>query len=309
MKIDLMTAFFDRLKTLALRDKDIFFITADHGAWALSEFKKKLKNQYMNIGISEQAMASIAAGMALEGKKVFIFSITPFVTQRCLEQIKLDICLSNLPVTIVGNGSSLTYATHGPSHQAIEDIAIMRSIPNIKILHPYDNISSKYSVDVAYKSNSPVYIKLDKGFYENIFSKPGDNLLRSPQKKNKRSLIITTGVMVHKIKKIVNKLNNIGFKIDLLNIFFIKNNKSKIEEYIKGYKAIVTIEEQNLPGGLGSIVAEIIADKNLNIFFKRFGIDDRYILNCGNRDWLQKQYELDSEKLFKKIKQFCIKYN
>ncbi|MAH99212.1 MAG: hypothetical protein CMA12_07740 [Euryarchaeota archaeon] len=309
MKIDLMTAFFDRLKTLALRDKDIFFITADHGAWALSEFKKKLKNQYMNIGISEQAMASIAAGMALEGKKVFIFSITPFVTQRCLEQIKLDICLSNLPVTIVGNGSSLTYATHGPSHQAIEDIAIMRSIPNIKILHPYDNISSKYSVDVAYKSNSPVYIKLDKGFYENIFSKPGDNLLRSPQKKNKRLLIITTGVIVHKIKKIINKLNNIGFKIDLLNIFFIKNNKSKIEEYIKRYKAIVTIEEQNLPGGLGSIVAEIIADKNLNIFFKRFGIDDRYILNCGNRDWLQKQYELDSEKLFKKIKQFCIKYN
>lgn len=305
MKIDLMTAFFDRLKTLALKDKNIFFITADHGAWALAEFKKKLKKQYLNIGISEQAMASIAAGMALEGKKVFIFSITPFVTQRCLEQIKLDICLSNLPVTIVGNGSSLTYATHGPSHQAIEDIAIMRSLPNIKILHPYDNISSKYSVDFAYKSNSPVYIKLDKGFYENIFSKPGDNLLSFPQKKNKKILIITTGVIVHKIERIVNKLNKIGLKTDLLNIFFIKHNKSKIEENIRKYKTIVTIEEQNLPGGLGSIIAEIIADKNLNIFFKRFGIDDRYILNCGNRDWLQKQYELDSDNLFKKIKLFC----
>ena len=93
------------------------------------KYSSKLKNQYMNIGISEQAMASIAAGMALEGKKVFIFSITPFVTQRCLEQIKLDICLSNLPVTIVGNGSSLTYATHGPSHQAIEDLGrIMKLI-------------------------------------------------------------------------------------------------------------------------------------------------------------------------------------
>ena len=305
MKIDLMTAFFDRLKTLALKDKNIFFITADHGAWALAEFKKKLKKQYLNIGISEQAMASIAAGMALEGKKVFIFSITPFVTQRCLEQIKLDICLSNLPVTIVGNGSSLTYATHGPSHQAIEDIAIMRSLPNIKILHPYDNISSKYSVDFAYKSNSPVYIKLDKGFYENIFSKPGDNLLSFPQKKNKKILIITTGVIVHKIERIVNKLNKIGLKTDLLNIFFIKHNKSKIEENIRKYKTIVTIEEQNLPGGLGSIIAEIIADKNLNIFFKRFGINDRYILNCGNRDWLQKQYELDSDNLFKKIKLFC----
>jgi transketolase len=305
MKIDLMTAFFDRLKTIALKDKNVFFITADHGAWALSEFKKKLNNQYLNIGISEQAMASIAAGMALEGKKVFIFSITPFVTQRCLEQIKLDICLSNLPVTIVGNGSSLTYATHGPSHQAIEDIAIMRSLPNIKILHPYDNISSKYSVDFAYKSNSPVYIKLDKGFYENIFSKPGDNLLNLSQKKNKKILIITTGVLVHKVEKIVKKLNQVGLNTDLLNIFFIKYNKSKIKDYIREYKTIFTIEEQNLPGGLGSIIAEIIADQNLNIHFKRFGIDDRYILKCGDRDWIQKQYKLDEKSLLKKISLFC----
>ena len=186
MQVDLMTAFFNQLKILALKDENIFFITADHGAWALSDFKKSVKNQYLNIGISEQAMASIAAGMALEGKKVFIFSITPFVTQRCLEQIKLDICLSNLPVTIVGNGSSLTYATHGPSHQAIEDIAIMRSLPNIKILHPYDNVSSKYSVNLAYKAKSPVYIKLDKGFYDNIFSKPGDNIIKSKKKNNKK---------------------------------------------------------------------------------------------------------------------------
>lgn len=309
MKIDLMTAFFDRLKTIALKDKNIFFITADHGAWALSEFKKKLKNQYLNIGISEQAMASIAAGMALEGKKVFIFTITPFATQRCLEQIKLDICVSNLPVTIVGNGSSLTYAKHGPSHQAIEDIAIMRSLPNIKILHPYDNASSKYSVDFAYKCNGPVYIKLDKGFYKNIFSKPGDNLLRFPQKKRKKILVITTGVIVHKIEEVVKKLNQHGLQSDLLNIFFIKYNKSKIEEHIKKYKTIITIEEQNLPGGLGSIIAEIIADKNLNIFFKRFGIDDRYILKCGDRDWLQKQYELDNDSLIKKIKLFYNKHD
>ena len=178
MKIDLMTAFFHQLKNVALKDKNVFFITADHGAWALEDFKNSVGNQYLNIGISEQAMASIAAGMALEGKKVFIFSITPFVTQRCLEQIKLDICLGNLPVTIVGNGSSLTYATHGPSHQAIEDIAMMRSLPNIKILHPYDNISSAHSVNLAYKSISPVYIKLDKGFYGNISLKPGDKLFR-----------------------------------------------------------------------------------------------------------------------------------
>lgn len=307
MQIDLMTAFFHQLKILALKDKNIFFITADHGAWALSDFKKSVKNQYLNIGISEQAMASIAAGMALEGKKVFIFSITPFVTQRCLEQIKLDICLSNLPVTIVGNGSSLTYATHGPSHQAIEDIAIMRSLPNIKILHPYDNVSSKYSVSLAYKAKSPVYIKLDKGFYDNIFSKPGDNIIKSKKNNNKKTLILTTGVIVHNVAKIIEELNKSNYNIDLFNIFSIKEINPKVLNYLKQYEKIITIEEQNLPGGIGSIISEIIAENNINVPLKRFGIDDKYILKCGNRDWLKKNYSLNEKTLYRNIKNFCNK--
>jgi len=309
MPIDLMTAFFHQLKTLALKDKDIFFITADHGAWALADFKKSLKNQYLNIGISEQVMASVAAGMALEGKKVFIFTITPFITQRCLEQIKLDICLSNLPVAIVGNGSSLTYATHGPSHQAIEDIAMMRSLPNIKIIHPYDNISSKYSVNYAYKAKSPVYIKLDKGFYDDIFLKPGDNIIKSNKKNTKKTLVITTGVIVHAVSKIIKELNKTSYNIDLFNIFSIKEINSKIVKYLKQYDKVITIEEQNLPGGIGSIISEIIADNNINVRLKRFGINDKYILKCGNRDWLKKKYGLDDQTLYKNIKNFCDKKN
>jgi transketolase len=307
MQIDLMTAFFNQLKFLALKDKNIFFITADHGAWALSDFKKNLENQYLNIGISEQAMASIAAGMALEGKKVFIFSITPFVTQRCFEQIKLDICLGNLPVTIVGNGSSLTYAPHGPSHQAIEDIAIMRSLPNMKIIHPYDNTSSKYSVNYAYKAKSPVYIKLDKGYFENIFLKPGDNIIKLNKKNSKKTLVITTGVIVHAVYRIIQELNKDNYNIDLFNMFSIKETNSKILKYLKQYDKIITIEEQNLLGGIGSIISEIIADNNINVRLKRFGIGDKYILKCGNRNWLRKKYGLDDQTLYKNIKNFCDK--
>ncbi len=302
MKIDLMTAFFHQLKNIALKNKNVFFITADHGAWALADFKNSVGNQYLNIGISEQAMASIAAGMALEGKKVFIFSITPFVTQRCLEQIKLDICLSNLPVTIVGNGSSLTYATHGPSHQAIEDIAMMRSLPNIKILHPYDNISSAHSANLAYKSKSPVYIKLDKGFYENISSKPGDKLFKLNKKKQSEILIITTGVIVHRVDKIIKKFDKLNHNIDLFNMFSIKQFHKDLPKYLKKYKKIITVEEQNLPGGIGSIIAEIIADNNINVNLTRLGINDKYILKCGNRDWLQAKYELDERSLYARIK-------
>ena len=173
-KIDLMTAFFSQLEKLGKKDKNVFFITADHGAWALAKFKKNLKNQYLNIGVSEQNMVSVAAGMALNKKKVFIFSITPFVTQRCLEQIKVDICFPNLPVVIVGNGSSLTYAYHGTSHQSIEDVAMMKSLPNLKIMNPADNASSSESVKLAYKSKQPVYIKLDKGFFPDLNIKNSD---------------------------------------------------------------------------------------------------------------------------------------
>ena len=166
--IDIMTAFFKELAHFGKKDKNLFFVSADHGAWALADFKKELKNQYMNIGVSEQNMISFAAGMALNGKKIFLFTITPFITQRCLEQIKMDLCFPCLPVTIVGNGSSLTYSYHGTSHQAIEDIAMMRSLPNLKILNPCDNVSSREAVKIAYKSKQPVYIKLDKGFFPDL---------------------------------------------------------------------------------------------------------------------------------------------
>lgn len=172
--IDIMTAFFSELTNIGLKDKSLFFISADHGAWALSDFKNKLNKQYMNIGISEQNMISFAAGMALNKKKVYLFTITPFITQRCLEQIKIDLCYPNLPVVIVGNGSSLTYSYHGTSHQAIEDIAIMRSLPNLKILNPCDNLSTRTAVRIAHESNQPVYIKLDKGFFPDIYHKTKD---------------------------------------------------------------------------------------------------------------------------------------
>ena len=179
----------------------------------------------MNIGISEQNMVSVAAGMALNGKKVFIFTITPFVMQRCFEQIKMDVCYPGLPVTIVGNGSSLTYSFHGTSHQAIEDVAMMRSLPNLKIIHPSDNLSSRESVKIAYKSNKPVYIKLDKGFFHDIYFKSselshGVNELQNNNNQNDICLV-TTGCMIHNVNKIAENLKEHNITASVINIFQI----------------------------------------------------------------------------------------
>lgn len=299
--IDIMTAFFQQLEKVAEKDKNVFFITADHGAWALNSFKKKFDKQCMNIGISEQNMISFAAGMALNKKKIFVFTITPFATQRCLEQIKVDLCFPNLPVTIIGNGSSLTYSFHGTSHQAIEDIAMMRSLPNLSILNPCDNQSSRQAVDVAYKSKGPVYIKLDKGFFPDIYKKSfsieGVNEFRF-YKKNDFS-IITTGNMIEVAKNISQKLLKKNLKSSIIDIFRIKPlDKKKLLNLIKKKKFLITIEEQHIDGGIGSQICELIADENLKIPIKRFGIKDKYALKYGSREWLRSYYEINSQKIY-----------
>jgi transketolase len=302
--IDIMTAFFRELTSIGQKDKNIFFISADHGAWALADFKKKLKNQYMNIGISEQNMISFAAGMALNKKKVFLFTITPFITQRCLEQIKIDLCYPNLPVTIVGNGSSLTYAHHGTSHQAIEDVAMMRVLPNLKILNPCDNTSSRAAVKIAYESNQPVYIKLDKGFFPDIyknFKQLKSGLCHFNNKEKKTDLcIFSTGNMIEQAKEIKKALEKENINTSFIDIFKIKPlNKKKIIKILQKTKAAITIEEQHIDGGIGSQICELIVDNQISTPLKRFGINDEYCVSYGDREWLRKYYKIDTNQIIK----------
>jgi len=311
--IDIMTAFFRQLEHFGKKDKNLYFVTADHGAWALANFKNKLKKQYMNIGISEQNMISFAAGMALNGKKVFLFTITPFITQRCFEQIKMDVCFPNLPITIVGNGSSLTYSYHGTSHQAIEDIAMMRSLPNLKILNPCDNKSSSEAVNIAYQSNQPVYIKLDKGFFPDIYSNKSslnDGVVEFNQNSKNELCVISTGSMLQIAEKIVLELKKKNIHASIVDIFRIKPlNKRKIKTIIKKKKGIITIEEQHIDGGIGSQLCEILAEESIRIPIKRFGIKDKYCELYGDRNWLRKYYEIDAHTIKKQTLQWIKKNN
>ncbi len=305
-KIDIMTAFFRRLKDLAIKNKKIFFITADHGAWALSEYKASCSKQYLNIGISEQNMVSVAAGMALNGHKVFIFTITPFLIERAFEQIKMDASYANLPIVIVGNGSTLTYANHGASHQAIEDLSLIRSLPNFLIFNPSTNDLAKKAVDLSFKSNKPVYIKLDKGFFPDkinvrkIFN--GCNQIFKNNTKKNQYCIFTTGTIVHNLSELIKK-NKILRKFDLFELYILKPiNEAKIKYLLKKYKTIISIEEQHINGGISSILSFIIATNNLKVKLMPIAISDNYIKRHGNRDWLRKQYKLDDNSIINKLK-------
>ena len=140
--IDIRDAFFDELYEIAKEDKEVLFLTADMGALSLEKFKRDLPSQYINVGIAEQNMISVAAGLTLGGKKVFVYAIAPFITQRCYEQIKIDLACMRLSVTIIGAGAGIAYNSDGFTHHATQDIAIMRALPGMIILNPADSVTA-----------------------------------------------------------------------------------------------------------------------------------------------------------------------
>jgi len=161
-KVDVRDALFDAITDLAKEDKGIILMTADMGAWGLTKFRQHLPEQFINVGIAEQNLVSVAAGLALAGKKPFIYSIAAFVTGRCYDQIKVDLCQMNLPVTIIGSGPGLLYGSEGPTHHTTSDVVIMSVLPNMTIYTVRTADEAVQAVAIAYASKSPVYIRIAK---------------------------------------------------------------------------------------------------------------------------------------------------
>src|SRR3989344_1399448 len=147
----------------ALLDDRVIFITGDLGHDSINEFRKNLPNQYINAGIAEQNIIGIAAGLALSGHRVFVYSIAPFITMRCYEQIKVDICYQNIDVTVIGVGAGYAYSTCGGTHHAIEDIAVMRALPNMHIYSPSNSLEARLITEYILTQSHPAYLRIGKG--------------------------------------------------------------------------------------------------------------------------------------------------
>ncbi len=294
--MDIRDAFFDEIYRLGRKDKNVIFISDDLDAWGLRRFKKDMPKQFINIGVAEQNMIDVAAGLATGGKRVFVYGICSYVTARCLEQIKFSVCSMNLPVVIIGVGAGFSFSFDGPSHHGIHDIGIMRMMPEMTILNPSDAHSAFMSARIAYSQKSPVYIRLDKGVYPDLYSKKDDlsdgfKILRPIDK----ITVIGTGFMTQQIMK----LKNIGV-VDLFRVKPI--SKKFITNVLKKSKKIITVEENMYTGGIGSAVSELLTDNGLNIPLIRLAVRDHQFDKFGSREWLQSLNGLDMESLTKAIK-------
>lgn len=297
--------FINTLIRLAERDKRIYLLTADLGFSVLENFAQKFPKRFLNCGVAEQNMIGVAAGLALSGKKVYVYSIIPFVTMRCFEQIRNDICYQNSDVKIIGVGAGFSYGPLGTTHHSIEDLAILRALPNMTVLSPADPIETKALVIESYKTKNPTYIRLDREGKEILYHSRPEIAIGKPTvlKEGKDGAIITTGTYLKIGISLIKKLRRQGYDLKLISMHTLKpiDKKALINE-IREEKLIFTLEEHNIIGGLGSAVGEILFDFNLgNRVLKRIGVADQYADVIGEQDYLKKYYKIDPESIYRKI--------
>jgi transketolase len=307
-KMTMRDAFLSRVYELARENSDIIVLSADMGAPALDKIRKDLASQFFSTGVAEQNTILIAAGLALEGKKVFALAIAPFITLRCYEQIRIELAAMNLPVTFVGVGAGFGYDDSGPTHHAVEDLSVLRILPNLTIHNASDNVMARAFADISCKMIGPNYVRLDRKILPIIY-KEGTDFSKglSVLKEGKDVYLIATGNMVYRALEVAQEMKNYSLDVGVIDIYTFPINEKLFLETIDKTKAIVTIEEHTLPGGLGSAIAEILVDNNKVIPLKRIGLNlkEGYCYKYGGREHIQSLYGLDKTSLVKTILEFA----
>jgi len=291
---------FSAVHEIARADRNVVVLTNDMGALGLEKIREELPAQVFNVGISEQNMMSMAGGLALAGKSVFVYGIVAHITARCFEQIKLDICLPALPVTLLGVGAGLSYGVDGPTHHGVEDIAILRALGGLQIFNPADGPCAASSVRAAYASRRPAYVRMDKEVLPELYL-PGEmnfsDGLGMPHEGNDAA-IVSTGVLSWAARDAARKLDQKGVSVRVIDVFRLKPvNQENLAVLLKGIPMVVVVEENVSNGGLGSIVAEVLALNGISTQLRKFNLGNEFLLGSASRDWAAKTFGLNADSI------------
>ncbi len=298
-------AFINALTSLAENDKDVVLLTGDLGYGVFEEFESRFPGQYFNVGIAEQSMTGIASGLSLEGKKVVTYSIGNFPTLRCLEQIRNDACYHDANITIVASGGGFSYGSLGMSHHATEDLAILRALPNMSVVAPCTVKECEEATIAMIQGGGVGYLRLDKTAAEDSIV-DGQSFVIGKSRRYKEGndiTLIATGGILDEANIASVELKKQGIDVRVIGLHTIKPiDKDEIIEAASNTGGIVTIEEHNKDGGLGSAVSEVCMDYGvMPKKFLRIGLDNMYSSIVGSQQYLRSRYEMDSEAIVNKV--------
>lgn len=300
---------FEVIKTIykaALADPKIVFLTGDLGHAHLDDFNKILHGQYYNIGIAEQNMIGIAAGLALSGNRVFVYSIAPFATLRCLEQIKVDVCYQNVGVVVIGVAAGYAYSTCGCTHHVIEDIAATKALPNMSIYSPSNPLEARLITEYLLTTSRPAYLRIGKGGEPNAEKEYSLEIGKGLVVRHGEDItIFATGTIVREAIFASDILERHGISTEVINIHTIKPlDVEIIKDRAANRRAIFVLEEHNVIGGLGESIARTICehDGNRKPLFKCLGVPDEYNHRTGSHQYMLSCYGLNAEAVARQIR-------
>lgn len=301
--------FVKTLIELAKENRNIELLTGDLGFGVLKPFWETLPDQFTDAGIAEQNMTTVAAGMALEGKTVFTYSIGNFPTLRCLEQIRNDCTYHNANVKIVCVGGGLVYGSLGMSHHATEDLAIMRALPDMVVMAPGDPVEAAEATKAITAHQGTCYLRLGRGGERRIHNsipdfKIGKAILIADRRKTSgpNIALFSTGAILDEVCDACAALEKKGVGVIQYSFPTVKPiDQETILECAKGADAIFTVEEHNITGGFGSAVAEVLAGAGAGTPLYRLGLNDEYCTKVGSQQYLRNEYGISAEKIVEYI--------
>ncbi len=298
-------AFVQQLEQLAESDERIVLLMGDIGNRMFDRFKAKHPDRFYNCGIAEANMMSVAAGMALSGLRPIVYTIVPFVTTRCLEQIRVDVCYHQAPVTIVGVGGGLSYARLGTTHHSCEDIALLRVLPHMKVVCPGDAFEVRAALAQALAQDSPLYLRLGKKGEPVVHDDlPDLEIGRGLTLRNGDEIaILSTGNLLRTAVEAPQRLEDEGRSVRLVSFHTVKPLDEKLlAECFSTSKLVVTLEEHSVLGGLGGAVAEWLADRrSRGAELLRIGVPDAFLHRVANQADARRSVGLDADSIVERI--------
>jgi transketolase len=295
------TAFINELFALAKQDDRIVLIVGDLGFGVVTPFMEQLPRQFLNAGVAEQNMTGMAVGMALSGKIALTYSIANFPTLRCLEQVRNDVCYHNANVKVVSVGGGFTYGAMGATHHAVEDLAVMRALPGLLVVAPGDPVEARAATRAVIEHSGPCYVRLGKAG-EPVVHQSAINFELGKaihMREGQDATLISIGGILQNTVRAADRLSKKGIETRVLSMHTLKPlDVEAVLAAARETDAIFTVEEHSILGGLGTAVAEVLAEaEGIKAPLKRIGVPPAFSPHIGSQEYMQQCHGLTDEAI------------
>ena len=305
-------ALLDRIWEAMMDNHKIFFICADFGSPVLDKIRSDFPDRFVNVGIAEQNLINVSAGLALEGYTVFAYAIAPFITMRCYEQIRVNLALLSevrpMNVNLIGVGAGYSYVVSGPTHQCYEDITLMRAMPNFQVLSPADHVAAASLFDRCISKMGPKYLRLDAQVLPVLYQESPPDLETGfhIHRTGKTVCLVATGFMLHTALKVADNFAAMGQSVEVIDLFDLSTfSQERLHQALASFSGIVTLEEGfRGRGGMDAMMFEFISRRGINARMLNIGVEGGYRFELGSRTELHEQVGIGSETVQQQVTSF-----